>query len=93
MGERAWRRSTRCDAATCVEVQFTKSSYSADTNCVEVGFVTASRCASDDCVEVAACPCEVLVRDSKDTDGPVLRFAPDVWAEFTAGVRAGEFDG
>jgi hypothetical protein len=76
-----------------VEVQFTKSSYSESGHCVEVGFTAASRCESDQCVEVALVDGGVLMRDSKDQAGPVLRFAPDVWAEFTAGVRAGEFDG
>lgn len=32
------------------------------------------------------------VRDSKDPNGPVLRFTPAEWAAFTAGVRDGEFD-
>lgn len=32
------------------------------------------------------------VRDSKDPNGPVLRFTPKEWAAFTAGVRDGEFD-
>jgi hypothetical protein len=43
---------------------------------VEVGFVTA----------------EVLLRDSKDQDGPVLHFSPDEWTAFTAGVKDGQFD-
>jgi Domain of unknown function (DUF397) len=45
------------------------------------------------CVEVARnLPGAVAVRDSKDPDGPKLAFAPDEWAAFTAGVKAGEFD-
>ncbi|MDI9886868.1 DUF397 domain-containing protein [Streptomyces sp. HNM0645] len=28
------------------------------------------------CVEIAACPTTVHVRDSKNTDGPMLAFAP-----------------
>jgi len=44
------------------------------------------------CVEIAASPGQVLVRDSKDREGPVLSFSPDEWAAFTAGVRGGEFD-
>jgi hypothetical protein len=57
---------------------FRKSSYSGavNPNCVEVGFVTA----------------EILLRDSKDTDGPVLHFTTDEWSAFIAGVKAGEFD-
>lgn len=45
------------------------------------------------CVEVAAnLPGAVAVRDSKDRGGPVLVFAADRWAAFTAGVRGGEFE-
>lgn len=32
------------------------------------------------------------VRDSKDPNGPALRFTADEWAAFTGGVRDGEFD-
>jgi hypothetical protein len=48
--------------------------------------------AAGHCVEVADTPAAVYVRDSKDTSGPVLRFAASDWAEFIAGVRDGEFD-
>lgn len=34
----------------------------------------------------------VLVRDGKDPDGPVLRFTPEEWAAFIIGVKYGEFD-
>ena len=45
------------------------------------------------CVEVAQLPGgQVGVRDSKDPDGPVLRFTRGEWSAFVAGVRAGEFD-
>ena len=43
------------------------------------------------CVEVALLGDGVAVRDSKDPDGPVLRFTRAEWAAFTDGVRAGEF--
>lgn len=48
--------------------------------------------AAGHCVEVADVPAAVLVRDSKDVDGPVLAFAQTDWAGFIAGVRDGEFD-
>ncbi|MGH3838350.1 MAG: DUF397 domain-containing protein [Pseudonocardiaceae bacterium] len=35
-----------------------------------------------DCVEVAPAPDRVLVRDSKDTDGPVLTLPPTAWRTF-----------
>lgn len=43
------------------------------------------------CVEVADnLPGIVLVRDSKDQDGPVLRFTPTAWTAFLDGTRAGK---
>ena len=46
-----------------------------------------------DCIEVAALSHgEIGVRDSKDPEGPVLRFTPAEWAAFMAGTKAGEFD-
>ena len=47
---------------------------------------------SGDCVEVARPAGVVLVRDSKDPDGPVLRFGLPAWRDFVAAVRAGSFD-
>jgi len=45
------------------------------------------------CVEVASLPGDQIgVRDSKDAEGPVLRFTPDEWNAFLGGVRNGEFD-
>ncbi len=45
------------------------------------------------CVEVASLPeGEIGVRDSKDAEGPVLRFTSDEWRAFLGGVRNGEFD-
>lgn len=45
------------------------------------------------CVEVASLPDGgVVLRDSKDPDGPRLVFTPPEWAAFTEGVRDGEFD-
>ncbi|WP_328411923.1 DUF397 domain-containing protein [Streptomyces violaceus] len=35
-----------------------------------------------DCVEVAAAPAQILVRDSKNPDGPRLALAPTTWATF-----------
>jgi hypothetical protein len=44
------------------------------------------------CVEVASSPGQVLVRDSKDREGPALAFTPDEWRAFAASVRGGKFD-
>ncbi|WP_221353179.1 DUF397 domain-containing protein [Streptomyces beigongshangae] len=45
-----------------------KSSYSTDEG--------------PDCVEVAAAPAHVLVRDSKNPDGPRLTLTPTTWTAF-----------
>lgn len=48
---------------------------------------------SGNCVEVATnLPDFVPVRDTKDRDGGTLMFTPGSWADFIAGVKAGEFD-
>jgi uncharacterized protein DUF397 len=39
------------------------------------------------CAEVGAVPGTVLVRDSKNPDGPWLAFGPQAWEAFTAGVK------
>lgn len=51
------------------ELRWFKSSYSDSSN-------------SNECVEVAAAPDAVLVRDSKNTQGPRLALAPTAWAAF-----------
>ena len=45
------------------------------------------------CVEVASLPDdEIGVRNSRDVQGPMLRFTSDEWHAFLGGVRNGEFD-
>ena len=45
------------------------------------------------CVEVAELPGgSVGVRNSRDPEGPVLRFTQDEWNAFLMGARLGEFD-
>lgn len=54
---------------------------------------SASSDQGGNCVEVADLPGGgQAVRDSKDPDGPMLRFTAAEWAAFSSGVRAGEFD-
>lgn len=43
------------------------------------------------CVQVARDDETVVLRDSKDPDGPRLRFTPEEWAAFLDGVRKNEF--
>lgn len=44
------------------------------------------------CVQVAVRDDQVVVRDSKDPDGPILTFTATEWDCFLVGVREGEFD-
>lgn len=44
------------------------------------------------CVEFALVDDGVAVRDSKDPDGPVLRFTKAELAAFLQGAKSGEFD-
>ena len=45
------------------------------------------------CVEVADLPEGTIgIRNSRDTDGPILRFTSDEWVAFLAGARREEFD-
>lgn len=84
----AWAKSSYSTAnGQCVEVWW-KSSYSAyNGSCVEMAWRTSSHStANGHCVEVAT-PGEVLVRDSKDPDGPRLSFTPAEWSAFLAEVR------
>ena len=49
--------------------------------------------ANGDCLEVANLPEGIVgVRDSKDAQGPILRFTSDEWHAFVGGVQNGEFD-
>lgn len=43
---------------------------------------------NDSCVEIAVAPGRVLVRDSKDPRGPVLRVSAAEWREFLTDLRA-----
>ena len=49
--------------------------------------------ANGNCVEVSDQPGGTIgVRNSREREGPVLRFTPDEWQAFLGGVRNGEFD-
>jgi Domain of unknown function (DUF397) len=56
---------------------FRKSSYSGNGGCVEVSMSTAG---------------DVLLKDSKLTESPVLHFSKREWTAFLAGLEAGEFE-
>ena len=93
----AWRTSSHSGTnGNCVEVAVawrTSSRSGGNGACVEVA--TAWRTSSHsgtngECVEVAADPVAlVLVRDTKDREGPALAFPPAAWRRFAAHVKAG----
>ena len=63
----------------CSGSYWVKSSFSfSNGNCIEVASLYGGA---------------VGIRDSKDTEGLVLRFTQPEWHAFLGGVRDGEFDG
>jgi len=53
---------------------------------------TALSCNNGGCVEVAASEHSVLVGNSREPGGPVLKYTHDEWQEFVAGIKKGDFD-
>jgi hypothetical protein len=58
----------------------------------EPTWVKSSSSSSGNCVEAAQVPDGVLVRDSKDPNGPILRFTEAEWQAFVDGAKDYEFD-
>ena len=59
----------------------------------DLSWRTARRSAGNGaCVEIATARRHVLVRDSKDQDGPVVQYPPGAWQTFLANARKGQFD-
>ena len=52
----------------------------------------ATRSGTNGCVEVGYVDGQIAVRDSKDRQGPVLRFTAHEWEAFLGGARDGEFE-
>ena len=83
-----------------MEPRWRKSSYSGNggSDCVEVASNLSWRKSShsgnggSDCVEVSGSPTGfVLVRDSKDREGPRLALSDQAWSAFVQAVKQGEF--
>jgi hypothetical protein len=56
------------------------------------GWRKSSFCASGECVEVAAQNGMILLRDSQEPRGSMLRYTTEEWRSFVRGIKAGEFD-
>lgn len=54
-------------------------------------WLRSQKCESVNCVEVAEAGSEILIRDSRDPGGVVLRVRREDWDVFAAGVAAGDF--
>ncbi len=52
----------------------------------------SSFCASGECIEVAAQSGMIVLRDSKEPSGGMLRYTTEEWQSFVKGIKAGEFD-
>lgn len=58
----------------------------------ELRWKTSSRCSNGTCVQVAFAGQSVVLRDSKDPEGPKLQYSAQEWRDFIAGAKSGEFD-
>ena len=55
-------------------------------------WLTALSCESGACVEVAANQNTILIRNSRQPDGPLIEYTPEEWHAFVSGVKKGDFD-
>jgi hypothetical protein len=80
----AWRKSSfsNDEGSSCVEVAWRKSSRSHDvgSDCVEVGWPSRRHPSMND---------PVLVRDSKNSTGPMLTVPTDAWHQLLTSKLAG----
>jgi predicted secreted Zn-dependent protease len=53
---------------------------------------TALSCEGGACVEVAANQNTILIRNSRQPDGPLIEYTPEEWHAFVSGVKKGDFD-
>jgi uncharacterized protein DUF397 len=58
----------------------------------EADWTRSSLCGTNSCVEVAIDGGRVAMRDSKVRQGPILQFDREMWKDFLAGARNGDFD-
>lgn len=98
----AWRKSSHSGAneSNCVELAavWRKSTHSGgnDSSCVELAAAWRKSSYSggqeSECVEVAGAERVVVVRDSKNVNGPVLAFGRVKWRGLVDAIKAGSYD-
>lgn len=83
-----WQVSSHSAGGNCLEACWQASSFSfANGNCLEARWqVSPHSTGNGECLE-ARQDGAVLVRDTKDRAGPVLRIDPAAWARFTRGLK------
>ena len=93
MDQAGWRKSSySAYNGSCVLCQpadgavWRKSSHS-ESNGHRVEFRKSARSASGDCVEVGGGDGTMLVRDSKNPDGPHLTFSAAAWQAFVDSLK------
>jgi hypothetical protein len=70
----------------CMEARFVKSPFSNPSGCcLEARWQNAS--IGKECAEARWADGWVETRNSKDPDGPVIRYTPGEWRAFLRGVR------
>jgi hypothetical protein len=74
MTDLLWRRSSRCEAHSCIEVAW-RTACVAEAHCVAVGHTGGEVLVRDTKLGAAS---------------PILSFTPTAWTAFTAGIRAGD---
>jgi hypothetical protein len=67
-----------------------KSSFSNPNNCVELAWRKSSYSDPNDCVELAWPGELIAIRDSKNPDGPMLRFAQPQLAALISNLVGGQ---
>ena len=55
-------------------------------------WLTALSCDGGACVQVAADQDTILIRNSRQPDGPLVEYTPEEWHEFVSGIKKGDFD-
>jgi hypothetical protein len=59
---------------------------------LNLAWLKSSYSEAGNCVEVASLGDQILIRDSKHRDGPMLNLSSSQWEEFLCAARDGRFD-